>query len=380
MEERRTIFMGESHKPRPIIAITGSAGKTTTKEMIACILSTRLTILKSIKNRNLSYTVRYARSIKPHHQAIVLEYGLHLPGDIQKHCSIIQPNISIITNIGSAHIGNFNSSIVQLAKAKSEIIKGMDPLGKLYISADNSNSKFLLTDSFKGSITTVGIGKKADYQASNVNYCEKGMTFQIQLNGQECTFTIPIYGVHNIYNALFSIAVTHQLGFTPEEIQQGFNNSLKYLINMRRLSVYRTVNNIKIIDDTFSANPQAMKAALDVLEKIGKENNIAVLANMTELGNYTADGHMGVGKYLAIKKVDLLFTYGKFAKDIGEGAIQSGFPKEKVFHFKKMKDLNESLLKILKPGSTILIKGSHSVRMNRTVRFLRSFLAKNSRL
>ncbi|MEA3577713.1 UDP-N-acetylmuramoyl-tripeptide--D-alanyl-D-alanine ligase [Peribacillus frigoritolerans] len=369
--------MDEKHKTRPIIAITGSAGKTTTKEMVACILSTRMKILKSQNNLNLPvHTNHYAQSISHAHQAIVLEYGLQFPGEIKKHCSIIQPNISVITNIGSAHVGNFNSSIVELARAKSEIIEGMDSFGRLYVNADDSNSKFLLTDPFKGPITTVGIEKGADYRASHVSYCDTGMIFQVEMNGKKCDFMIPILGIHNIYNALFSIAVTHQLGFTPEEIQQGFNDSLKFLINTRRLNLYKIGNNIQIIDDTWSANPQAMKAALDVLENIGNNNNIAVLANMLELGNHTIDGHLEVGKYLATKKVDLLFTYGDYAKYISNGAIQSGFPKEKVFHFNSLNVLNPALLKILKPGSTVLIKGSHSVMMNRIVDFLRAYSQK----
>lgn len=366
--------MNENHQKRPIIAITGSAGKTTTKELIACILSRRLKILKSIKNLNLPiYTERYAKSILPAHQALVLEYGMLNAGDIKNHCSIIQPNISIITTIGTAHIGNFNSSIVELARAKSEIIEGMDPLGRLYINADDSNSKWLVTDSFKGTIITVGIEKKADYRARNVTYSKTGMNFLVEMNGREYKFSLPLYGIHNIYNALFSIAVTHQLGFTPEEMQDGFNISGKILKNSRRLSVYPIANNVQIIDDTWSANPQAMIAALDVLENLGNKNNIAVLGNMLELGGYTTDGHKEVGEYLTKKKIHFLFTYGDYAKIIAEAAIQSGFPKENVFHFIEINALNKALLGTLTPGTTILIKGSHSLKMNQTVRYLRSF-------
>jgi UDP-N-acetylmuramoyl-tripeptide--D-alanyl-D-alanine ligase len=366
--------MDENHQKRPIIAITGSAGKTTTKELIASILSRRLKILKSKKNLNLpKYTENYAKSILPAHQALVLEYGMLKAGDIRKHCSIIQPNISIITTIGNAHIGNFNSSIVELARAKSEIIEGMDPLGRLYINADDTNSKLLVTDSFKGKIATVGIKEKADYQARNVTYSNVGMNFQVIMDGSIHNFSVPLYGHHNIYNALFSIAVTHQLGFTPKEMQQGFNFSNQILRNSRRLFVYRIANNVQLIDDTWSANPQATKAALDVLENLGKNNNIAVLGNMLELGGYTADGHKEVGEYLAKKKVHTLFTYGDYAKNIADAAIQSGFPKEKVFHFTEINALNMALIRTLTPGTTVLIKGSHSLKMNQTVRYLRSF-------
>jgi len=366
--------MDENHQQRSIIAITGSAGKTTTKELIACILSKRLEILKSIKNLNLPiYTEHYAKSILPAHQALVLEYGMLKAGDIKNHCRIIQPNISIITTIGTAHIGNFNNSIVELARAKSEIIEGMDPHGRLYLNADDSNSKLLVTDSFIGTITTVGIEKKADYQASNVTYSNTGMDFQVNINGSNFNFSLPLYGVHNIYNALFSIAVAHQLGFSPTEMQQGFNFSKKIFRHSRRLNVYPIANNVRIIDDTWSANPEAMKAALDVLDNLGKNYNIAVLGNMLELGAYTTDGHKDVGEYLTKKKVHILFTYGDYAKNIADAAIQSGFPKEHVFHFIELKALNRALLKTLSPGTTVLIKGSHSLKMNQTVQYLRSF-------
>jgi UDP-N-acetylmuramoyl-tripeptide--D-alanyl-D-alanine ligase len=366
--------MDETNKTRPIIAVTGSAGKTTTKELIASILKTRMKTFKSIKNLNLSiFTMHYAQSITPDHEAIVLEYGLQYPGEIKKHCSIIQPNISVITNIGTAHVGNFKSNIIELAKAKSEIIEGMDPLGRLYLNADDANSKLLLTDSFKGTIKTVGIEKKANYRARHIHYTDAGMTFQVKIKGKMYSFTVPVYGIHNIYNALYAIAVTHQLGFTPEEMQQGFNNSRRILKKNRRLSLYSIWDNIQIIDDTFSANPQAMKAALDVLENLGNKYNIAVLADMLELGEYTVDGHKEVGKYLAAKKIDLLYTFGDFAQSIGHGAIESGFPEDKVFHFSNIEDLNTTLLNSLLPGSTVLVKGSHALKMNRTVKFLRSY-------
>lgn len=357
---------------RPIIAITGSAGKTTTKEMIASILNTRFNIFKSIRNRNLSHTERYAKSIKPHHQAVVLEYGLLKTGDIKNHCAIIQPNISVVTNIGSAHVGNFNSSLEQLAKEKSEIIAGMDPQGSLYLNADDSNSKSLTIEPFSGDITTIGIKTKADYKATHIRFHKNGMKFKVKLNKKRRKFTIPVLGVHHIYNALFSIAVTDSLGFTPKEMQKGFDDSFNSLKNNRRLSLYRLKDEVRILDDTWSANPQAMKAAIDVLSKIGRGRNVAVLGSMLELGTHTVDSHLNVGKHIAAKKVDTLFTYGKNAEHIGLGAIDAGFPADHVYHFNKIKDLHHALLDIISPEATVLVKGSHSMRMNRTVHFLRS--------
>ncbi|MCA1011493.1 UDP-N-acetylmuramoyl-tripeptide--D-alanyl-D-alanine ligase [Halobacillus halophilus] len=361
---------------RPIIAITGSAGKTTTKEMIASILNIRFNIVKSIRNRNLSHTEHYAKSIKPHHQAVVLEYGLLKPGDIKKHCTILQPNISVVTNIGSAHVGNFNSSIEQLAKEKSEIIAGLEPHGTLYINADDTNSELLTIEPFSGSIKTIGIKNKADYKATRIRFHKNGMTFKVRLNNKRRRFTIPVYGIHHIYNALFSIAVTDSLGFTPEEMQKGFNHSSQFLKNNRRLSLYTLTDHVQVLDDTWSANPQATKAAIDVLSEIGEGANIAVLGSMLELGEHSVDQHLDVGKHLARKNVDKLFTFGKDARHIGMGAIDAGFPEEHVFHFDKINDMNLSLLGVIQPDTTVLVKGSHSIRMNRTVKFLLSSFSK----
>jgi UDP-N-acetylmuramoyl-tripeptide--D-alanyl-D-alanine ligase len=389
---------------RPVIAITGSAGKSTTKEMLAAILKTRLSIFKSPDNWNfINHTQKYKSLIRPKHQAVVLEYGMSGPGHIKRHCQLIKPNMAIITNVGTAHIGSFGGNIRKLAAAKSELILYMVQTGTLVINADDKNSELLLTEDFRGKIITVGIYNKANYQAHHVSYVHGGMSFRVNLGGNSKqvgqsgqsgkpgklekpegsgepkgskeleksggpeTFFIPIYGEHQVYNALSAIAIAHTLGFTASEIRRGLRGYQKM---QSRLSVYRLKGNVKIIDDTFSSNPQAAKAAINVLATIGKGTNIAILGDMLALGAYGRKGHTEVGSFLAEKNVHFLLTYGSRAKRIGASAITNGFPAKRVYHFSSRAELNRKALSLLEPGATVLVKGSHDAYMKATVDFL----------
>ncbi len=355
-------------RSRPIIAITGSAGKSTTKEMLASILQTRWTILKSLDNWNfINHTRRYKSLIRAWHKAIVLEYGMSNAGNIKRHCQIIRPNIGIITNVGTAHIGSFGGDIHRLAAAKSELITWMMQTGTLILNADNQNSKLLQTKNFKGKIFTVGIHHPANYRATNVHYTKGGMGFSVEIANQNRPFSIPIYGVHQVYNALNAIAVAHQLGFTNQEIRLGLRT---YQRMQRRLTVHHLASGRQVIDDSFSANPQATKAALDVLATIGKGKNVAVLGTMLALGPYSRKGHEEVGTYLARKNVHYLLTYGNLAKRIGTSAVASGFSRNCVWHFIDRVQLNRMVFTLLKPKTTVLVKGSHGVGMRNTVDYL----------
>lgn len=355
---------------KPVIAVAGSSGKTTTKEMIAAILKQRWKIFKSPANKNNRKNIRgHLKRIKSHHRAIILEFGMSGPGHLTQSCRIIKPNIAVITMVGTAHIGNFGGSLRNLIHAKSEIIKHMQPKGTLILNADDKNSKLLLKKGFAGKIIKVGVYNQADYKADLIIYADHGMTFQVILDGQVHDFFIPIFGVHNVYNALFAIAVSHRLGFSPDEIKTGLKS---YQRPPHRLRVYKLKREIRLIDDTFNANPHSVKAALDVLTAISKEKNVAVLGSMGELGRYSSKGHTAVGKYAAGKSnLDRIYTYGKGGRQIARAAIKEGFPKSSIIHSAKRKELHRHLKSELQSGSTVLVKGSHMTGMYKTVKYLR---------
>ncbi len=354
-------------KTLPIIAITGSAGKTTSKAFLASILSEKWNIFESKDYWNTTeHTKKHKEEINTSHEAVVLEYGMAYPGIITNHCSIIQPNISIITNIGLAHVGNFDGDIKGVAKAKSELIHGMDQNGLLIVNKDDDNSKYLETQQFKGKILTVGIHSSADYTAFDIQYKDIGMTFKIKLHGQEIAMYIPILGEHHVYNALNAVAVADYLGFSPEDIKAGLN----FKKPPRRLTIYNCRDDITLIDDTVHSHPQGVRAAIDVLTNIAKKRKIAIIGQMRELGDLRQEEYRKLGEYIYEQDIDLFITYGFRTEEMGAAAKAKGMDPAKIYHFLNKDELHELLEKVIQPRDTILVKGASKTNMFETVKFL----------
>ncbi|PPA68953.1 YheC/YheD family protein [Jeotgalibacillus proteolyticus] len=352
----------------PIIAITGSAGKTTTKAMLASILSNKWNTFESKDYWNTAqHTEIHASEIDKSHEAVVLEYGMSSPGTITKHCSIIKPNISIVTNVGLAHVGSFKSNIKGIAKAKSELIHGMDQEGLLIINKDNRNSRYLETKEFRGKIITIGIKSKADYKAYQIEYAENGMYFKMTLQGIEVKFFIPIFGEHHVYNALNAIAVADHLGLTPMQIQAG----LLFNKPARRLTVYNRRHNITLIDDTVHSHPEGVRAAIDVLSNIGKNRKIAVIGEIRALGKLREAEYRKIGDYVYEKEIDLFITYGDQTEIMGNQAKLKGFPSNSVHHFDNKEEMHEFLKTVVEKEDTILVKGASRINMYETIQFLK---------
>ena len=351
----------------PIIAITGSAGKTTSKAFLASILSKKWNVFESKDYWNTTeHTKKHAEEINTSHQAVVLEYGMAYPGIITNHCSIIQPNISIVTNIGLAHVGNFDGDVRKVALAKSELIHGMDQNGLLIINKDDENSKYLSMKQFKGEILTVGIHSAANYRAYDIHYKDNGMSFKIKLKGQEITMFIPILGEHHVYNALNAIAVADYLGFTPTDIKAGLN----FKKPPRRLTLYNCRDQITVIDDTVHSHPQGVRAAIDVLSNVGKKRKIAIIGQMRELGDLREEEYRKVGEYIYEQDIELLITYGYRTEEIGAAAKAKGMIQSNIYHFTDKEELHALLEKIVMHDDTILVKGASKTNMFDIVKFL----------
>ncbi|MFB4165502.1 UDP-N-acetylmuramoyl-tripeptide--D-alanyl-D-alanine ligase [Alteribacillus sp. JSM 102045] len=353
----------------PIIGVTGSAGKSTSTALIHSIFKTKWNhVLKTPGNRNLpKHTRRIAQKIKPSHQAAILEMGLGREAG-KNHFRYIKPNFGVITNVGTAHFGKLGNNIKATAKAKSAMIKYMNPKGTLLINKDDKNSKLLKTKKFKGRLVTVGIKKRAHYQAKNIRYTKHGMTFKVRLNRKWEHFFIPTFGTHNVINALFAIAIADKLRFSPRQIRLGLK---RFKPPVRRLNAIPLPFNSLLIDDTFNANPQSVKAASDVLIKLGKrKKKIAVIGSMLELGRYSNKGHREVGKYLARKGIHRIFVFGEQAKEIKRAAVRKGYPSKKIYAFTNRKQLHHLLKNYVSPKSIILVKGSHRMRMKNTSEFV----------
>ncbi|MGE7090459.1 YheC/YheD family protein [Lysinibacillus sp. NPDC048646] len=351
----------------PIIAITGSAGKTTSKAFLGSILSTKWNVFESKDYWNTTeHTKKHAEEINSSHEAVVLEYGMAYPGIITNHCSIIQPNISIVTNIGLAHVGNFDGDIRKVAMAKSELIHGMNQKGLLILNKDDDNSKYLSSQQFKGKILTVSIHTDANYKAYDIQYKENGMSFKMNLQGQEIALFIPILGEHHVYNALNAIAVADYLGFSPMDIKEGLN----FKKPPRRLTLYNCRDQITVIDDTVHSHPQGVRAAIDVLTNIAKNRKVAIIGQMRELGDLREEEYRKVGEYICEQEIEILITYGFRTEEIGAAAKAKGMNLSNIYHFTNKEALHALLVKIVKPHDTILVKGASKTNMFETVKFL----------
>lgn len=367
MEAAKNRPLPVEKKEKPIIAITGSAGKTTTKAFVASILAKEWTIFESKDYWNTTeHTKKHKEQINESHQAVVLEYGMAYPGVITEHCRIIQPNMSIVTNIGLAHVGNFDGDIKGVAKAKSELIHGMNQKGLLILNNDDDNSKWLQTQQFKGQIKTVGIRQQADYMAFNVQYKEEGMAFNVKLQNAVYAMFIPILGEHHVYNALNAIALADQLGISPKSIQAG----LIFKKPPRRLTLYHCRDQITLIDDTVHSHPQGARAALDVLCAIAKQRKIAIIGQMRELGDLREEEYRKLGAYISDKKIDQLITYGFRTEEMGIAAQKSGMASANIHHFINKDSLHLFLKQLLKKGDTVLVKGASKTNMFETIQYL----------
>lgn len=339
----------------PIIAITGTSGKTTTKEMLFSILSTKYKTFKSFQNGNdVWFTSQYVNQIDPTYESIVLEYGMTKKGDIKKHCKLIKPNFGIITNIGEAHIGSFPNGIEGIAAVKSELLEHMDENGTFFLNMDDPYSNLIPINRFKGNIITIGFTAISDYVASDIRPDKHGTWFSVILDEQVVPFFIHAYGKHNVANALFAIAVSYKLGFSIEQIQLGLRI---YEKPYGRFAVNYLKNGIVIIDDTFNTKPSSMKAALDTLSEMPQSTKIAVLGCMNDLGSHSTELHKEIGKYFSKTTINYLYTIGVEAKIIQLEAINAGVSPNRTLHFDSKEQLLEYFLNIEPMHTAILFNG-----------------------
>lgn len=360
---------------RPVIAITGDAGKTTTKEMIAFILQTKYAVFKSYKNGNDPwFTKQYSACIREEHEAIVLEYGLRFPGDIAKMCAMIPPTIGVITNIGDSHIAQFSGDISAVAQEKSELIRALPSNGLLILNADDLESRHLLLHNFSGKILRIGLETKAEYQADDVRYTDSGMSFILKIDGAGIPFQIPLFGKHNVYNALCAIAICHHLGLSLEKIQETLNKFTPLAGRIRIRSLPRINPIIQFIDDSLSAKAKSLYFSMEVLKYKGVGKKIFIFSCFDPLdkGIYAYEQFHTAGKSLTTDHTDYLYTVGPFATAFAHGALEAGFPKDRVYICSDEQSFCSLFLSyeqhFTQEKMTLLLKGrSLSLKLNRFI-------------
>ncbi len=340
----------------PVIAITGSVGKTSTKDIIASVLNQKYHVLKSEKNYNNHIGLPLTILKLEDHDCLVLEMGMNHFKEISKLTTIARPTHAVITNIGTAHIGNLGSRD-NILRAKLEILEGLSPDGKLIINNDNDLlHEYYARSPIQSRIITVGINNSSNYNATNIQENELSSNFII--NGNKLNINIP--GKPFIYNSLISYAIGIELGLTPSQIAQGLNN---VKLSNNRLEKHLTKNNITIIDDTYNASYDSVVSTIELLSKANSHRRIIVLGDMLELGDYSVPLHNDLGTIIANSHIDTLITLGELSKHIISGAILHNFPESNTYSFTNHIELLSFLKEYLKPQDTILLKGSHSMNL-----------------
>lgn len=350
----------------PFVAVTGSVGKTSTKDMIAHVMSQKFNTLKTAGNFNneigLPLTIL---NLNESHQAAVLEMGMSGFNEISRLSAVTKPDVAVITNIGMAHIEKLGSR-QNILKAKMEIFEGLNKNGLVVLNGDDN-----LLNGLKGLLEFktlfYGMGEGLDYQAYNIQTSgENGSCFNIIVGDKEYKVDVPVPGIHNVYNVLAAIAVGSYFGIPMEKIVDAVR---EFQPSGMRLDIL-TYNGIKIINDTYNASPQSMEAAILVLKDMKASRRIAVLGDMLEMGEWAHDAHLDVGKFAAENETDYLFTVGENGRYIAEGAIQSGMPREKVFSYEDTGLAVVFLKELLKSGDAVLVKGSRGMKMESIVQAL----------
>jgi UDP-N-acetylmuramoyl-tripeptide--D-alanyl-D-alanine ligase len=356
-----------------VIGITGSVGKSTTKEVAANVLSQRYKTLKNKGNLNNEIGLPLSMlNLSEEHERAVLEMGFYVPGEIEFLCDLAKPEIGVLTIIGTVHASRAGSQ-ANIARGKSELVKSLPEYGYAILNYDDLFVR-KMADQTHARVFFYGLSEGVDLWADNVESLGlEGIRFVLHYQqhknhpAEVLQMRVPMIGRHSVQTALRAAAIGLVDGLTWQEIVNGLRSSSNEL----RLIVARTKNGALILDDTYNASPESMLAALNLLNDLD-EHKIAVLGDMLELGQYEKHGHEMVG-IRAAGIVDELVTLGERGKMIAKAALEAGLPAKKITMLDQVEQVIEYLQPILKPDDIILVKGSNLMRMDRIVSALEYF-------
>lgn len=346
----------------PIAAITGSTGKTTTKDLTASVLSGLGKVQKTSANFNNEIGVPLTLlGLDETHKAAVVEIGMRGLGQIEALAKIVKPNIAIVTNVNETHM-ELLGSMENIAKAKGELVQAIGAGGTVILNADNPYTS-AMKDIVNSGVTVIthGLEHDADLKAENIKVASGTTDFDLKYKGESYHFDLPIIGRHNISNTLAAIAAGISVGLTFEKIR----SSLATLVTtkMRFEVIHR--DGITIVNDAYNASPASMRAAIKTASEIYDIRKIAVLGDMFELGAVAEKAHREVGAYVAENGFDILITVGELGKFIAEGAKSAGM--EKVFVTDSHEDAAKTLRGVLKRNDVILFKASHGMHLEKVI-------------
>lgn len=344
----------------PVVAITGSNGKTTTKDMAAAVLSSKFHVLKTEANYNneIGLPLTLLQLTKQHEVAVV-EMGMRGKGQIRQLANIALPTIAIITNVGETHL-ELLGSIENIAAAKAELLEFIPESGLSLLNADNSYVK-KMSKQVNSRVQFFGL-EQGDIKAENIQMGTQNMKFSCRFAHHEFAVEIPAVGKHNVYNGLAAIALGLELGLSVEDICAGCKN---FNASPMRLHIEK-ISDYLVINDAYNASPMSMVAAIDTLVEVAKGRKVAVLGDMLELGPVAIEAHGNIGDRLAYCQVDIVVTVGELATNIARRASACGI--KKVMACANHKEAQEALQDLIEPGDTILVKGSRGMKMENIIK------------
>ncbi len=351
-----------------VVGITGSAGKTSTKEMIASVVSQKYSVHKTLGNFNNEWGLPITIfGLEEGHQVAILEMGVNHFGEMRRLSSVASPDICVITNIGVAHLEFFKTR-EGIYRDKTQMIQDMKSGGKIILNGDDD--LLSQTAPIKGaSPIFFGMGEENTFRAGHMRpQGLKGTACTIYLP-EDISFNciVPLPGIHMVSNALAGAAVGYALGLTPEEIKAGIEGLPSI---PGRNNIIKT-ERLMILDDCYNANPVSMKASIDVLDMaLGRK--VAILGDMGELGDNTGELHREVGAYAAEKGIDLVCGIGKISKELVDGAENRSDATQGVW-FESKADFLAAMGEIIKEGDNILVKASHGMQFTEIVEALQTF-------
>lgn len=354
--------------PLEVIGITGSTGKTCTKDMISNVLSREFTLISTEKNYNneigVPLTVLRANQST---QVLVVEMAMRGLGQIRELAEIVSPRIGLITNVGKTHF-ELLSSEEKIARAKSELIEAIPSDGIVILNADD-NWTTELRKMAEAPVMTYGISKGADIRAEDIQLDDMARpSFRIVSDKNVLSVCLPLAGRHNIYNALATYAVASEMWVSQEHIKEGLETCM---LSEMRMQVFTTPDGITVLNDAYNANPTSMKAALVALKDMTQEKRkLAVLGDMLELGTLAEMAHFEIGELVSDVEVDFLITVGTRSRRIAEGALSKGMKPESVVQCENIEEAGRALVENVKPGDAVLIKASRAMELEKVVNVL----------
>ncbi len=342
----------------PCVGVTGSSGKTTTKDMIYFALSESKNTLRNEGNLNseigLPMTVL---NLSKEHECCVLEMGMYHLGEIDYLAEIARPHIAVITNVGTAHILNLKTR-ENIRLAKMEITNYMNERDFLLINGDNDMLAALDKRAIVPEVFAFGLGEHNDIHPIRWEFVSGKTKLRAKVLDEEVELILPTIGEHNIGNALSALGVCKLLGLDLKKSAAGL---AKYQPSRHRMEKSEIGNKI-IIDDSYNANPDSMRAALSTLDYVSGERKVAILADMLELGEDSAQYHFEVGEF-AHQRIDVLIAIGEMAKYIVEGARKSGMKEDCLYHFENNEQAKARINDILQEKDAVIIKGSRGMKL-----------------